>query len=128
MDRNSLLSLPFKTSSPPLNWSSIDCCQWEDSILVSLWLQLCWTFRSLNHAAVGVVVNILYYKDTGRSRGFGFVDFSKEDDARCAKEAIDGKALLGQPLRISFALEKVRGGPMVVPCLSNIGDVTSRNT
>ncbi|KAB1227905.1 Tyrosine-sulfated glycopeptide receptor 1 [Morella rubra] len=29
MDRNSLLSLPFKTSSPPLNWSSIDCCQWE---------------------------------------------------------------------------------------------------
>ncbi|KAB1209919.1 Glycine-rich RNA-binding protein 4, mitochondrial [Morella rubra] len=37
-------------------------------------------------------------------------------------------ALLGRPLRISFALEKVRGGPMVVPRLSNIGDVTSHNT
>jgi hypothetical protein len=36
--------------------------------------------------------------------------------------------LLGRPLRISFALEKVRGGPVVVPRLSNIGDVTSRNT
>ncbi|XP_030928954.1 glycine-rich RNA-binding protein 4, mitochondrial-like isoform X2 [Quercus lobata] len=52
-------------------------------------------------------VNILYDKDTGRSRGFGFVNFSKEDDARCAKDAMDGKALLGRPLRISFALEKV---------------------
>ncbi|KAB1212573.1 Tyrosine-sulfated glycopeptide receptor 1 [Morella rubra] len=30
MDRNSLiLSLPFNTTSPPLNWSSIDCCNWE---------------------------------------------------------------------------------------------------
>jgi Leucine-rich repeat (LRR) protein len=28
-DRSSLLSLPFNTSSPPLNWSSIDCCHWE---------------------------------------------------------------------------------------------------
>uniref|UniRef100_A0A2N9GJP4 RRM domain-containing protein n=1 Tax=Fagus sylvatica TaxID=28930 RepID=A0A2N9GJP4_FAGSY len=73
-------------------------------------------------------VNILYDKDSGRSRGFGFVNFSKEDDARCAKDAMDGKALLGRPLRLSFALEKVRGGPVVVPRLSNIGDVTSRNT
>ncbi|KAB1208291.1 Tyrosine-sulfated glycopeptide receptor 1 [Morella rubra] len=29
IDRKSLLSLPFNTSSPPLNWSSIDCCHWE---------------------------------------------------------------------------------------------------
>ncbi|KAG2720896.1 hypothetical protein I3760_02G055400 [Carya illinoinensis] len=27
--RESLLSLPFTTSSPPLNWSSIDCCLWD---------------------------------------------------------------------------------------------------
>ncbi|XP_062172046.1 receptor-like protein 2 [Alnus glutinosa] len=30
IDRHSLLSLAFNhTSFPPLNWSSIDCCQWE---------------------------------------------------------------------------------------------------
>jgi hypothetical protein len=30
IDRDSLLSLAFnRTSSPPLNWSSIDCCKWE---------------------------------------------------------------------------------------------------
>ncbi|XP_059430059.1 receptor-like protein 2 [Corylus avellana] len=28
-DQVSLLSFPFNTSSPPLNWSSIDCCRWE---------------------------------------------------------------------------------------------------
>ncbi|XP_059430116.1 receptor-like protein 2 [Corylus avellana] len=30
IDRDSLLSLAvYRMSSPPLNWSSIDCCQWE---------------------------------------------------------------------------------------------------
>jgi Leucine-rich repeat (LRR) protein len=30
IDRDSLLSLAFnRMSSPPLNWSSIDCCKWE---------------------------------------------------------------------------------------------------
>jgi Leucine-rich repeat (LRR) protein len=29
IDKNSLFSLSFNTSSPPLNWSSIDCCYWE---------------------------------------------------------------------------------------------------
>ncbi|KAF5447938.1 hypothetical protein F2P56_033450 [Juglans regia] len=28
-DRNYLLSLPFNTSSPSLNWSATDCCSWE---------------------------------------------------------------------------------------------------
>ncbi|OVA03439.1 Phosphofructokinase domain [Macleaya cordata] len=72
-------------------------------------------------------VRIMYDKDSGRSRGFGFVYFSQENDARSAKDAMDGKAFLGRPLRINFALEKVRGGPVVVPRLSNITDVSSRN-
>ncbi|KAK7316563.1 hypothetical protein RJT34_00122 [Clitoria ternatea] len=66
-------------------------------------------------------VRIVYDKDSGRSRGFGFVIFSNEDDAKSAKDAMDGKALLGRPLRINFALEKARGVPVVVPRLSDIG-------
>ncbi|KAI4369747.1 hypothetical protein MLD38_018160 [Melastoma candidum] len=63
-------------------------------------------------------VKILYDKDSGRSRGFGFVSFSSQADAQCAKDAMDGKALMGRPLRISYALVKVRGVPVVVPRLS----------
>ncbi|CAI0460167.1 unnamed protein product [Linum tenue] len=63
-------------------------------------------------------VRIAYDRDSGRSRGFGFVSFTKEDEASSAKDAMDGKALLGRPLRISFALDRVRGGPVVVPRLS----------
>ncbi|KAJ4730093.1 Glycine-rich RNA-binding protein [Melia azedarach] len=73
-------------------------------------------------------VKIIYDKDSGRSRGFGFVHFSKEDHAKCAKDAMDGKALLGRPLRISFALERLRGEPVVVPRITNIGDFSRRNT
>ncbi|KAJ4848998.1 hypothetical protein Tsubulata_041275 [Turnera subulata] len=73
------------------------------------------------------LVRIMYDKDSGRSRGFGFVSFSKEDQAVSAKDAMDGKALLGRPLRISFALEKVRGGPVVVPRVPNTGGTPDRN-
>ncbi|CAN6574230.1 unnamed protein product [Malus baccata var. baccata] len=62
-------------------------------------------------------VKIVYDRDSGRSRGFGFVNFSKEDEAQVAKDAMDGKALLGRPLRVTSAVEKVRGGPVVVPRL-----------
>ncbi|KAL9232003.1 hypothetical protein vseg_007153 [Gypsophila vaccaria] len=70
-------------------------------------------------------VRILYDKDTGRSRGFGFVHFCKGEDAESAREAMDGKAFLGRPMRISFALEKVRGAPIVVPRIQH-AESTSR--
>ncbi|CAA7410454.1 unnamed protein product [Spirodela intermedia] len=69
-------------------------------------------------------VRIMYDKNSGRSRGFGFVHFSNHDQARCAKDAMDGKAFLGRPLRINFAFDKVRGEPIVVPRISMAGDVS----
>ncbi|XP_047308723.1 glycine-rich RNA-binding protein 4, mitochondrial-like [Impatiens glandulifera] len=65
-------------------------------------------------------VRIMYDKETGRSRGFGFVKFSKGGDARSAKDAMDGKEFVGRPLRISFAHDKVRGVPVVVPHIRHV--------
>uniref|UniRef100_A0A0E0JSN4 RRM domain-containing protein n=1 Tax=Oryza punctata TaxID=4537 RepID=A0A0E0JSN4_ORYPU len=83
--------------------------------------------RSLTDAfsSFGTVteVRIMYDKNSGRSRGFGFVHFSNEYEAKCAKDAMDGKVMLGRPLRISFALDKVRGAPVVVPRLSTVSEM-----
>lgn len=70
-------------------------------------------------------VRIMYDKNTGRSRGFGFVQFSKEDEAGSAKDAMDGKAFLGRSLRVCFALEKGSGGPALVPRLSHVRDASA---
>ncbi|GKD13060.1 glycine-rich RNA-binding protein 4, mitochondrial-like protein [Tanacetum coccineum] len=37
-----------------------------------------------------VKVRIMYDKDSGRSRGFGFVNFSTKDEATLAKDAMHG--------------------------------------
>ncbi|XP_074582608.1 glycine-rich RNA-binding protein 4, mitochondrial-like [Curcuma longa] len=70
-------------------------------------------------------VRIMYDKNTGRSRGFGFVHFATDDAAKYARNAMDGKAFLGRPLRISFAVDRVRGGPIVVPRLPAVEESTN---
>jgi RNA recognition motif-containing protein len=44
-------------------------------------------------------------RDTDRSRGFGFVEFSQEADAQKAKEAMNGKELAGRMLKVDDARE-----------------------
>lgn len=49
-------------------------------------------FRFFNVSNINVFsVRIAYDKGSGRSRGFGFVDFAEEGDALSAKDAMDGK-------------------------------------
>lgn len=50
-------------------------------------------------------------RETGRSRGFGFVTFSNSDDANAAIEALDGAELDGRPIKVNQAREReFRGG------------------
>ncbi|MBD3180865.1 RNA-binding protein [Candidatus Poribacteria bacterium] len=50
-------------------------------------------------------------RDTDRSRGFGFVEFSQEEDAQKAKEAMNGTDLDGRMLKVDDAREpRSRGG------------------
>jgi RNA recognition motif-containing protein len=49
-------------------------------------------------------------RDTGRSRGFGFVTFDAPADAEKAIAELDGAELDGRTLRVNHAEDKQRGG------------------
>ena len=64
-------------------------------------------------AAIGPVVEakVITDRDTGRSRGFGFVTFQSADDARSAIEQLDGSMLDGRTVRVNEANDRpARGG------------------
>jgi cold-inducible RNA-binding protein len=49
-------------------------------------------------------------RESGRPRGFAFVEMGSEGDAKAAIAALDGKDLDGRPLRVNEAKERVPGG------------------
>lgn len=49
---------------------------------------------------------IIYDKITWESRGFGFVEFKKKEDALKAIEGLNGKELIGKKLSVEEAVEK----------------------
>ncbi len=59
-------------------------------------------------------VKIIKDKFSGESRGFGFVEMAKREDAEKAIAQLDGKDLKGRILRVTEARPKTshhRGGP-----------------
>ncbi|XP_061694299.1 cold inducible RNA binding protein a [Syngnathoides biaculeatus] len=57
-------------------------------------------------------VDVIRDKETGRSRGFGFVKYENVDDAKDALEAMNGKTLDGRSIRVDEAGKgsRSRGG------------------
>src|SRR5688500_8662999 len=57
-------------------------------------------------------VSIIMDRETGRSRGFAFVEMATADAAQAAMRELDGTDLDGRTLRINEAREREsRGGP-----------------
>ena len=63
-------------------------------------------------------VRLITDRDTGRPRGFGFVEMSNDEEARAAIGALDGQELDGRNLKVNEARPKEdrgggggRGGP-----------------
>lgn len=52
-------------------------------------------------------VNIIADRDTGRSKGFGFVEMASEQAAEAAIQALSGKSVDGREIRIDKAKPRV---------------------
>jgi RNA recognition motif-containing protein len=54
-------------------------------------------------------VKIITDKETGRSRGFAFVDLDSEEEAKAAIEELNGKDFGGRALKVNEAEEEGQG-------------------
>ena len=55
-------------------------------------------------------VNIITDRDTGRSKGFGFVEMSSEEELKAAIAGLDSKEHEGRTLRVNEAKPRNTGG------------------
>ncbi|KAJ7956473.1 putative Glycine-rich RNA-binding protein [Quillaja saponaria] len=62
-------------------------------------------------AKYGEVVDarVIVDRETGRSRGFGFVTFTSDEEASSALQALDGQELHGRQVRVNYANDRTRG-------------------
>lgn len=59
---------------------------------------------------------VIMDRETGRSRGFGFVEMSTSEEATAAIEGLDGKEIDGRAVVVSLAKENPRSnGPRKGP-------------
>jgi cold-inducible RNA-binding protein len=56
-------------------------------------------------------VNLITDRDSGRPKGFGFVEMGSADEAQKAKSALDGTQMDGRALKVDVAKEQVPRAP-----------------
>jgi cold-inducible RNA-binding protein len=56
-------------------------------------------------------VNLITDRDTGRAKGFGFVEMGTPEEAQAAKGALDGTQLDGRALKVDVAKEQAPRAP-----------------
>jgi RNA recognition motif-containing protein len=69
------------------------------------------TLRQLFGAHGSVAsAQVIMDRDTGRSKGFGFVEMGSDQEAQTAIQALNGKEVDGRALTVNEARPKTEGG------------------
>ncbi|XWS47926.1 hypothetical protein CRYUN_Cryun13aG0028100 [Craigia yunnanensis] len=55
-----------------------------------------------------IEARVIVDRETGRSRGFGFITYTSTEDASSAIQALDGQDLHGRQVRVNYAAERPR--------------------
>ncbi len=70
------------------------------------------TLRRLFEAHGEVVsINLITDRDSGRPKGFGFVEMGSAEEAQAAKEAVNGTDVDGRALNVDIAKEQAPRAP-----------------
>lgn len=101
---------PRPISSPPL---APPLGETRHQLYVS---NLAWKARSTNlreffSGFSPVSAKVVFESPSGRSAGYGFVSFSTKEEAETALSSLDGKELMGRPIRLKFSEPNVEGEP-----------------
>lgn len=66
--------------------------------------------EAFNSFGTVVEAKVITDRDSGRSKGFGFVSFDDSESAKNAMSSMDGQELQGRNIRVSFANDRPSGG------------------
>ncbi|XP_054824020.1 29 kDa ribonucleoprotein A, chloroplastic [Prosopis cineraria] len=101
------LAKRFKKPPPPAPPKSLPPGETSHKIYAS---NLAWKARSSHLRAFftenfksPVSARVVFDSPNGRSAGYGFVSFATRDEAEAAISSLDGKELMGRPLRLKFS-------------------------
>ncbi|KAL0309465.1 UNVERIFIED_CONTAM: ribonucleoprotein, chloroplastic [Sesamum radiatum] len=69
---------------------------------------------------------VIYDRDSGRSRGFGFITFTSAEEVQSALNAMNGVEVEGRPLRLNLAEQRAPVSPP--PAVENISETDLENS
>ncbi|XP_011094245.1 33 kDa ribonucleoprotein, chloroplastic [Sesamum indicum] len=69
---------------------------------------------------------VIYDRDSGRSRGFGFITFTSAEEVQSALNAMNGVEVEGRPLRLNLAEQRAPASPP--PAVENTSETDVENS
>jgi RNA recognition motif-containing protein len=66
--------------------------------------------EAFSHSGTVDSVSVISDRDSGQSKGFGFVEMSTDQEAQAATQALNGSMMDGRQIKVNEAKPKTAGG------------------